>query len=77
MIEIYMKNHLVSDKILQYCKSTMPNLFFYNGWQIMLGLHWVLVTLHGWSTIGIEKEKKELVTLNTMFNILKMQESMI
>ena len=43
----------------------------------MLGLHWVLVTLHGWSTIGIEKEKKELVTLNTMFNILKMQESMI
>ena len=33
----------------------------------MLGLHLVLVTLHGRSTIGIEKEKKKIG--DTKYNI--------
>ena len=29
----------------------------YPCWQIMLGLHLVLATLHGWFTISIEQDK--------------------
>ena len=39
MIEIWLRNGLVSDKF------AMPELF-YKKWQMMLGLHLVLVTLH-------------------------------
>ena len=45
MIEIRMKNNLVSDN----CRNTLKNIIpwkFYNEWQIMLGQHLVLVTLH-------------------------------
>lgn len=36
----------------------------------MLGLHLVSVTLHKWFMISIEEYKIELVTLNTLFNLV-------
>ena len=36
----------------------------------MLGLHLVLVTPHTWLTIHIEQDKIELLTLNTIFNVV-------
>ena len=36
----------------------------------MLGLHLVLVILHGRFTISIEQDKIELVALNTIFGVL-------
>ena len=42
MIEIWMKNHLVSDSTCNIIKSIMPN--YVKEWQLMLGLHLVLVT---------------------------------
>jgi hypothetical protein len=41
---------------LQHCKSKMPTNI-YKEWQILLGLHIVLVTLHGRFTIRIEQDK--------------------
>ena len=35
----------------------------------MLGLHLVLVILHGRFTISIEPDKMKLVTLNTIFSV--------
>ena len=40
--------------------------YFYKEWQIMLGLHLVLVTLPEQFTISIEQV--ELVNLNTIFS---------
>ena len=37
----------------------------------MLGLHVVLVTVHGQSTISIEQDKVELVKLNTIFCVAR------
>ena len=48
MIEIGVKDHLLSDS-----SSNFVNL--YKEQQIMLGLHLVLVTLHGWFT-SIEQD---------------------
>ena len=57
MMENWMKNHLLSDNnyniVIPYC----PIFFFNKKWQIMLGLHLVLVTLHGWFTINIEQDE--------------------
>jgi hypothetical protein len=36
----------------------------------MSGLHLVLATIHMRFTIGIEQDKIELVTLNTIFNVV-------
>ena len=36
----------------------------------MLGLHLVLVTLHGWFTISIEKDKQKSVTLNKLLSVV-------
>ena len=44
MIEIWMKNHLVSDNTCNIIKFIMPN--YVKEWQLMLGLHLVLVTPH-------------------------------
>ena len=48
-IENWMKNHLVSDSSCNIVKSIVLNSF-YKEWQIMLGSHLVLVTLHEWVT---------------------------
>jgi hypothetical protein len=47
-----MKDHLVSD-----CNFNIISIFIYKEWQIMLGLHLVLVTLHTQFTISIEQDK--------------------
>ena len=58
-------------ELLQHDNSTIPPLFFINKeWQIMLGKHSMLVTLHGQFTNWYQKWQIELVTLNTLFNVL-------
>jgi hypothetical protein len=57
---------------LQHCKSIMSNFFnqfifylknLYKGWQTLLGLYQVLVTLHGHITISMDQQKIKLVTI--------------
>jgi hypothetical protein len=36
----------------------------------MSSLYFVLATILGWFTIGIEQDKIELMTLNTIFNVV-------
>ena len=38
--------------------------------KMMLGLHLVLLTLHGWLTMIFEQDKEELVTPNTTFSVV-------
>ena len=56
MIEIWMENHLVSDN---NCNDANLWCAFKKEkeWQIILGSHLVLVTLHGQFTISIEQGK--------------------
>ena len=50
------ENRLVSDNDCNI--PIMPNFVFFNKeWQIILGLHLVLVTLHMRFTISIEQDK--------------------
>ena len=48
--------YLVCDNIYNIVNLQCANYFF-KEWQIMLGLHLVLVTPHGWFTIGIDQHK--------------------
>ena len=58
MIEIWMKNHLVSDNICDIVNLEYAIFIFVNKeWQIMVGLHLVLVILHKWFTISIEQDE--------------------
>ena len=50
------ENPLSKWQTLEHCKSIMPKLF-YNEWQLMLGLHFVLVILHGQFTNSIQQNK--------------------
>ena len=45
MIEIWMRNHLVSDDNCNIVKFVVPRKSF-KEWQTKLGLHIVLMTLH-------------------------------
>ena len=46
-------------------RPSIMSICFDKGWQIMLGLHWVLVTIHGRVETSIEQEANRMVTLNT------------
>ena len=56
MIEIWMNNHLVSDNFYNIKSKVIMREDIYKGRQRMLGLHLVLVTLHGQFTISIEQD---------------------
>ena len=56
MIEIWMRNHLLSDHNYNTVNYN-AQFFFYNEWQFMLGLQSVLVTSTWAVTISIEQDK--------------------
>ena len=55
MIEIWMKNHLVSDSILQHCKFLIPQNI-YKDWKILCGLAFGVGDTTPWLTISIEQD---------------------
>ena len=55
MIEIWMKNHLVCDSNCNIVNSNW-SILFYKEWQIMLGLHLVLVTTT-WAGLQLGMQK--------------------
>ena len=58
MIGSWMKNHLVSDNKCNIVSLVMSLKKKNKEWQIMLGLHSLLVTRHGRFTISIKQDKK-------------------
>ena len=70
IIETWMKNHLVIDSNYNVINLWCP-FFINNKSQIMLGLHFVLVNPYRWFTVGIEQNVEKLVTLNTLFSVVK------
>lgn len=51
-------DHLVGDSNYNIVYGICNARFFFNKeWQIMLGLHLILVTLYGWITISFEQDK--------------------
>ena len=70
VFEIWMKKHTVCDTNCNIVKSIMPSKN-YKEWQIMLGLHLVLVTLHrGGSWWVLSKTTRIGDTTNHIFSVL-------
>ena len=57
MIEIWMRNHLLSDNNYNVANSKCQ-IVLYMECQIMVGLHLVVVTLHRQFTIEIKEDKE-------------------
>ena len=73
VFEIWMKKHTVCDTNCNIVKSIMPSKN-YKEWQIMLGLHLVLVTLHrGGSWLVSSKTTRIGDTTNHIFSVLRSQ----
>ena len=69
VVEIWMKNHLVSDSNCNTVKCIIPQTL-YKEWQIMLGLTFSAGDTTPRSTISIEQDNQELVTLNIIFSVV-------
>ena len=62
MIEMWMKNYLVSDNNCNIVNLQCPQKF-HKDWQLNVGLPFIVSDTILWFTIGIEQDDLELVTL--------------